>query len=166
MRKKDWNVSHHVWLMSVTFMFCSCCCFRLHGCTNKHTVLPIKCLVHQRHSFRSSATKNNCLNWNTFGAFPLVVHYRTLWCRSAETGIRMSGWFVHAFVPVFDTEPWRYGYIVFHFFLHAFPKDPTVARAGNVGEDRVLQYSSHGIWIGLHGGTWNMAWQGYFKVNG
>lgn len=71
-------------------MFSSSCSFTLHTSANQDAMFPAPCFVHQRNSFRSSATKQNRRNWHSIRMLPIRINYGTLasWrAKSAKTTI-------------------------------------------------------------------------------
>src|SRR6218665_681607 len=158
---------HCHWIVHDLFtLVLSCCgCFGLQCCPHHHSMLPIKRLIHQGHTFWSSPSKHDCIDRNSLCIFPLGMDYRALigWC--TEPGVWMCCLSRHSYLP-FLTEPGRHIRLWVNLLFHSFPEATTIIGHSNIREVGVLHARLHCHWIRLHVGTWCHAKEASLRIDG
>ena len=71
----------------------SCGCFRSHGGTDEHAVLPAAGLIYQRSGFRPAPAENHCGNGHALRVVKFRAYTGAVFRRSGKTAVGVGGFF-------------------------------------------------------------------------
>ena len=137
--------------------------FARHDRAEKHAVIPVERLGHERHGRAATTTEENRGNRHTLGVLPLGCNCGALRGRRGEACVRVCSWRVGLWSPrVVAPIGGACGWLI----THAFPPHVAVRGECSVGEEAVGVQRGHRVGVRLPPGVGGDAEEAGLRVDG
>src|SRR5215471_7743191 len=84
-------------------------CFRSHGRTEIHTMIPVERLIDQRHGVAAASAENNGTDWHALAFFDVRIQCGVVPHRGGEPAVWMRSFFLRGRRPIVSAPINRVG---------------------------------------------------------